>query len=205
MTFTQWLRKVFGPRMQGSRACRRGKPRQYQYRYRPSVERLEDRLAPASFLVTNTADSGAGSLRQAILDAKPNGVADIITFDPSLAKQTISLTTNDASAPANLGPTGLMIQNDNITIDGSGASQLQISGNNERRVFLVTSGATLKLQFITITGGRSQGVDGNPGGSGGGGGGGGGRGGGGWKGGGLRGWGGGRARRAALRGVPASR
>jgi hypothetical protein len=34
------------------------------------LEGVEDRLAPATFTVANTNDSGAGSLRQAILDAK---------------------------------------------------------------------------------------------------------------------------------------
>ena len=36
------------------------------------VERLEDRLVPTTFTVTNTLDSGPGSLRQAILDANAN-------------------------------------------------------------------------------------------------------------------------------------
>src|SRR5262245_45064361 len=36
---------------------------------RPCCESLEDRTAPAVFTVSNLADSGAGSLRQAILDA----------------------------------------------------------------------------------------------------------------------------------------
>src|SRR5688572_1802905 len=37
--------------------------------FRPLLEALEDRLAPAIFSVTNTLDTGAGSLRQAITDA----------------------------------------------------------------------------------------------------------------------------------------
>ena len=38
-------------------------------------------LFAATFTVTNTADSGAGSLRQAILDANANPGADTIAFD----------------------------------------------------------------------------------------------------------------------------
>ena len=38
-------------------------------------------LAAATFTVTNTNDSGAGSLRQAILDANANAGADTIAFD----------------------------------------------------------------------------------------------------------------------------
>src|SRR5439155_12916360 len=36
---------------------------------RLSVERLEDRTVPSTFMVGNLSDSGASSLRQAILDA----------------------------------------------------------------------------------------------------------------------------------------
>src|SRR5262245_5139026 len=49
---------------------------------RCSIEPLECRIAPATFAVITNADSGAGSLRQAILDANANGTAedDTITF-----------------------------------------------------------------------------------------------------------------------------
>ncbi|MCI0684007.1 MAG: DUF4114 domain-containing protein [Gemmataceae bacterium] len=57
-------------------------------RVRPALELLEDRFAPAIFTVLNTLDTvgaGAGSLRQAIIDANatPNvgGVPDEIHFD----------------------------------------------------------------------------------------------------------------------------
>ena len=40
--------------------------------------------AAATFTVTNTNDSGAGSLRQAILDANASSDADTIVFDASL-------------------------------------------------------------------------------------------------------------------------
>src|SRR3989442_5833254 len=46
---------------------------------------LTRRAQAAGFVVTNTNDSGAGSLRQAILDANANGsgVVDTITFNIS--------------------------------------------------------------------------------------------------------------------------
>src|SRR5207237_402001 len=44
--------------------------------YRPALEPLELRLAPATFTVLNTADTGAGSLRQAILDANASANTD---------------------------------------------------------------------------------------------------------------------------------
>src|SRR5437867_1330396 len=48
----------------------------------------------ATFVVTNTADTGPGSLRQAILDANATPALDGITFSlPGAAPHTISLLT----------------------------------------------------------------------------------------------------------------
>src|SRR5579859_1835751 len=44
-------------------------------RCRPLLEELEDRWVPSSFLVPTAADSGPGSLRQAILDSNAAGAA----------------------------------------------------------------------------------------------------------------------------------
>ncbi|MDB5301728.1 MAG: Cna domain protein [Phycisphaerales bacterium] len=53
--------------------------------WRTAVEKLETRTLFSAFMVTNTDDSGAGSLRQAILDANTyanaDGVPDSITFN----------------------------------------------------------------------------------------------------------------------------
>ena len=57
-----------------------------------SVERLEDRTVPSTFTVLNLADSGPGSLRQAILDANANPGADLIRFAPAARDGTIALT-----------------------------------------------------------------------------------------------------------------
>src|SRR5436190_13609255 len=59
--------------------------------FAPRLEAMEDRLVPATFTVLNTADSGAGSLRQAILDANATAGADLINFTiPAAGVQTIS-------------------------------------------------------------------------------------------------------------------
>ena len=60
----------------------------------PRLELLEDRLAPATFTVVNTLDSGAGSLRQAILDANALVGSDSIEFNiPGAGVRTISPAT----------------------------------------------------------------------------------------------------------------
>src|SRR5687768_16259903 len=45
------------------------------------VESVEARLLFSTYTVLNTADAGAGSLRQAILDANMNPGPDLIHFD----------------------------------------------------------------------------------------------------------------------------
>ncbi|HEY1377553.1 MAG TPA: FG-GAP-like repeat-containing protein [Gemmataceae bacterium] len=58
-----------------------------------SVEQLESRDAPAVFTVTSAADSGPGSLRQAILDANARPGADTIRFQIASGTQTITPAT----------------------------------------------------------------------------------------------------------------
>src|SRR5262245_8200494 len=79
--------------------------------FRPRLETLEDRTAPAVFTVTNTADSGPGSLRQAVLAANAAAGADSIAFDPAVfAKpQTIQMAT------------GRLTITDPVTIQGPAA------------------------------------------------------------------------------------
>jgi hypothetical protein len=72
-------------------------------------------------VVTNTNASGAGSLSAAITTANSGG--GTITFAAGLAGQTISIS--GAPLPA---------INANVTIDGSGAAGLTISGANTNRV-----------------------------------------------------------------------
>src|SRR5579871_1732206 len=48
---------------------------------RPGLEALEDRMLLSTFFVTNTNDSGPGSLRQAILNANQHAGLDTIAFN----------------------------------------------------------------------------------------------------------------------------
>lgn len=77
-----------------------------------------------TFIVTNTNDSGLGSLRQAIIDANSSassGPFDII-FDPGVVG-IITLTSGQISI------------NKSMTIHGPGARVLTVSGNNTNRAF----------------------------------------------------------------------
>src|SRR5436190_6264800 len=79
-------------RPEGQRRARG--PRRPPPAFQPLLEGLELRLAPSTFTVINTNDSGAGSLRQAILDANTNLGLDTICFNiPGSGVHTISLTS----------------------------------------------------------------------------------------------------------------
>jgi hypothetical protein len=115
------------------------------------VEALEDRAVPATFTVMNTADSGPGSLRQAIADAETAGGAELINFDTSgvfATAQTITLTTGQLNLT---DPTGT------LAIQGPSAG-LSISGNSASRVFYLGTGGTATLQNLTVTGGKATGA-----------------------------------------------
>ncbi len=100
----------------------------------------------ATLIVTNNADSGAGSLRDTLAIAS---AGDTITFDPSLAGQTIALAST------------LMLDRD-VTIDGSAlTTQVTISGDTtgdgtgDVQVFNIDSNATVNLNSLTITKGSA--------------------------------------------------
>jgi hypothetical protein len=105
------------------------------------IEALEDRSVPATFEVLSLADSGAGSLRQAVLDANVLAGADTIHFADGLVG-TIGLTTGQLSIT------------DHLTIDGPGAGLLAVSGNHQSRVFNLSGGAVVGIDHLTITGGQ---------------------------------------------------
>lgn len=93
----------------------------------------------ATITVTSTADSGAGSLRDAIAAASPG---DTISFSVT---GTITLTGGALTIPKSL------------TISGPGASDLAVSGNNAAQVFVVNSGVTVAISGLTIEGGAATG------------------------------------------------
>jgi hypothetical protein len=92
--------------------------------------------------VTNTDDSGAGSLRQAIADANADAGEDAIGFAPSLSGQTIALSSQ---LPA-------VTDGEGLTVDGT-RSDVTISGAGQVRVFKVNEGAMLALIGLTVADG----------------------------------------------------
>jgi predicted outer membrane repeat protein len=98
-----------------------------------------------SVTVTNTNDSGPGSLRQAIADAAPGAT---IQFDLTYPA-TITLTSGE-----------LWIQYKDVTIAGPGPDQLAISGNHASRIFrleaLISPKIRVAVSGLTIRDGYVQ-------------------------------------------------
>ena len=97
----------------------------------------------STFTVTNLNDSGAGSLRQAVMDANAAAGADTITFASSLGTGTITLTS--------MLP--VITDGDGLTIDGD--NRITISGNDSVQVLYVVFTGMLTLQNIIITHGSA--------------------------------------------------
>jgi hypothetical protein len=97
----------------------------------------------ATLTVTSTADSGAGSLRQALADAQDG---DTIQFAPALNGQTIGLTSAELAIDKN------------ITITGPGPSNLAVqrstaTGTPKFRIFHVLPGHVVLIAGLNIIGG----------------------------------------------------
>ncbi len=106
----------------------------------------------ATFTVNNTNDSGAGSLRQAIIDANASDTDDIIVFDPSLNSATIDLFSALPTITDGVTFDASNLYN-GITID-AGLQDFQvltIDGPDEFDVF---------IDRVRITGGNSSGPGG---------------------------------------------
>ncbi|HIK56728.1 MAG TPA: DUF4347 domain-containing protein [Synechococcales cyanobacterium M55_K2018_004] len=91
--------------------------------------------------VTNTNDSGEGSLRWAVGVAARGGV---IRFASTLANRTITLTSGEIAIPVNK----------NLTIDATGVSNITISGGDRSRIFYLNSTSaqptSLTLRNLTL-------------------------------------------------------
>lgn len=113
---------------------------------------LVSAASAATFTVTNTANSGAGSLRQAIIEANLAASDDVIVFDQSVfnVSRTITLA---AGSPLVINGIGT------LTINGTGANLLTLSGNDASRVFLIDSASSLTIKDLTVFDGYSGTAD----------------------------------------------
>ena len=130
------------------------RPSRRRNAYRPMVESLEDRCLLSTFTVLNTNDIGAGSLRQAILDANTTanvGVADVIAFNiPGAGVHTISV---GSTLPAILDP--VIIDGyrqpgaspNTLAVGGDAVLLIELEGSNaigSRGLQLASSGNTIR-------------------------------------------------------------
>lgn len=101
--------------------------------------------APMAHTVTNTNDSGPGSLRQAISDAQSG---DAINFSSSLNGQAIALTSDQLTINAD------------ISITGPGANLLAIERSamaaTQFRIFNLPPGRTVNISGLTIRNGNAH-------------------------------------------------
>jgi len=128
-------------------------PAKRQRGFRLGLEALEDRLVPASLLVTSPLDflNTPGTLRDAVNQANLDGVqgiADSISFASSLTGAHILLQLGNLELTAGAS----------VSIWGSG---IILNGDSDN-IFQVDSGASLGLREVTLAGGTA--VNGNGGG-----------------------------------------
>jgi hypothetical protein len=120
-------------------------------RFRPAVFKLRGiscsslicaaaiSLQANTITVTNTNDSGPGSLRQTLADANDG---DTISF---AVTGTISLTS------------GELLVDKSLTISGPAGASLAVDGDSNSRVFHIGSGRTVTISGLTIANGNAIG------------------------------------------------
>jgi hypothetical protein len=99
---------------------------------------MEERTLLSTWMVTNTNESGKGSLRYEVGQA---AAGDSVDFANDLLGKTITLT----SGPITLGV--------NVTIEGQSANNPTVSGGRTQQVFVVSSGVTATIESLTIADG----------------------------------------------------
>jgi hypothetical protein len=159
MTTRSWIRRLFARTPRSVRNNLTG--------YRPRLETLEDRLAPATLTVNSTADNTTDTsvltLREAI--AIVNTSPDLSSLSTQIQNQisgtlhagmsdTIVFDHTKVTAPITLGGTQLELSLPGstavITIDG-GAAGVTVDGNKASRIFGVDSGVSAVLSDLTIS------------------------------------------------------
>ena len=137
-------------RVHPSDSRERGNIRQHKLRRkrrRSILEHLEDRRVLATYMVTSLADSGVGSLREALQSANATGATDAIVFDEALA------------GTINLGiANGALQITSPVSIQGPGSGSMTVDANatssDKFRVFEISDAANdVSITGLTLTGG----------------------------------------------------
>ncbi len=118
------------------------------FRLRPRLEVMEDRTLLSSFLVSNTGDSGPGSLRQAIVDSNDaTGGTNTIDFDiPGSGVQTIEPLTP-------LPPITTSVLIDGTTQPGyAGVPLIAVTGQGTGDAVPLTVNADVTVKGLSIAG-----------------------------------------------------
>jgi titin len=134
---------------------------------RPRLEILEDRLALATFLVSSAADSGPGTLRQAILDANAAAGADQITF--SIGGGGVQTIAPTSALPA---ITGAVIIDGTTQPGFAGSPIIELSGasaGSASGLFITAGSSTVRglvinrfsAQGIILSTGSGNVIEGN--------------------------------------------
>ncbi len=145
-----------------------------------AIERLGDRILPATFVVQTTSDFTGGTyevkpigndtyevpmLRAAILQANALPGPDTIRFADAILGQTITLITDDFEFPTDFGHTALVVT-ESVVIEGysqgKGTKGITIDGAGQRRIFAVAPGVVFSMTDVSLTNGLSQGGAGAP-------------------------------------------
>ena len=117
--------------------------RPFRSPFRPQLVALEARDVPAAFTVSNVEDSGAGSFRQAVLDANANTEADTIAFDFGLGGKTVKLATP-------------VIITDTFGLSINGSLRPILSGENTTRILEIAAGAKASIGSLWFTAGKGD-------------------------------------------------
>lgn len=94
-------------------------------------------------VVTNTNNSGTGSLRQAIFDSRSDDDSHLIAFSLPAGPQTITLTS------------GELVLDKPVIISGPGADRLTITANAHSRLFNVSGSGSAYIEGLTLSGGQA--------------------------------------------------
>ena len=110
------------------------------------------------YIVTNTSDSGPGSLRQAILNANANPGSDTITFsDGSNGSTNFDIGVNTITLASAL-PT--FTAAGGLTVSGTGANHISLTSSFSGHLLNDAGGSALTMSGVTLSGFHNAGATG---------------------------------------------